>query len=100
MPRKPASVRMGEKLDLGHLAEPFSRTSATSNSTMLDAGCEDLTDIQVETFDVERLRKKIIVLAMQRIYMMLLSPVVSLGDKAKLGLAAMAQWEGTKRIIE
>lgn len=91
---------LGDKIDLSHLGQPFSQKTLASENTQNEAESLDIADSTVELYDVEKIKKKIIVLFMERMLLYMLSPRVTLDSKVKLGLAAMAQWEGTRKIIE
>lgn len=104
MPRRPLippRAPLGDSSTTGsHLAISPVRGSAATPALEAELVTSTLTHLDPEGYDVEGMKKRIMVMFMEAFHKWMLSPHTPLEDKVTKGLAAMAQWEGTKRIIE
>jgi len=91
---------LGDPVDLSYLGKPFSKQTQTTPGGEVDAASLLPSDAEVDVYDVEKAKKRIIVMALQRLEMALSSKVVAISTKADMGLRAMAQFEGTRKVIE
>lgn len=85
---------------LHHLAYPFSRGSHATPALEAQLTARALSPEEVDNYNVEGAKKRIIVRTLDALEAFMRSPHVRLIDKVTKGLDAMGQWEGTRRIIE
>ena len=89
-----------------HLGRPFSQGVISKKplaERYVAEGLEKLSDaspVDIDNYDVEGTKKRLIVMFLEVFQHWMRSPGVSMDEKVTKGLAAMAQWEGTRRIIE
>lgn len=108
-PRKPRPSReVNDHLGLpqdstigtAHLAIRFGDGSAATPELEAQYVSREMDQASVDTYDVEAMKKRLIVMFMEAFYYWMRSPHTPLEEKVNKGLAAMGQWEGTRRIIE
>jgi hypothetical protein len=97
--RAPTMAEVAAKVELAHLGTGFAKESLATPALAAEAGCEDVSDARVESYDLDKSKKRIVVLAHERIAAALISPLVGILDKGRLALASIAQLEGTRREI-
>lgn len=90
-------LKTGE--DLSRLAQPLTKSLSTPSGAG-EQSTKEISEVEVDLYDTDRAKKRLIVQTLEILKVALLSKQIGLLDRARLGLAAMAQWEGTKRIIE
>lgn len=59
-----------------------------------------LTEIDVDTYDIETRKKEVCCLTVECAYLIMRSPHYDLLTKFDRGIQAMGQWQGTKKVIE
>ena len=92
--------KVAGQVDLAHLGENFSTKSQAADSLEVEATSQDISDAQVEMYNLDAIKKRIIVLCYERIVAALLSKGISLLEKANLALKGVALIEGTRKVIE
>lgn len=98
-PGKPRALRP-PKPDTSHLAMSMREGSLASPALAAALHSTDYTPDQVSTFDLEAMKRKIIVMGYDRINWFLLSPRESLQAKAEMSIRIIPLIEGTRRVVE